>query len=257
MGRSTKAPAARPVGGLRAGAALALALLLALAPFGQIGCRKPPAMVEEVVTPTPSPTPSPTPRKPRPRRSPTPTPLPSGSPEATPEISVGAPSPSPGESVVPATSQALEVTPSGPMPSRDTTSEPFTQGISEGTSSQTARALETSERARIELQSGTTARAIELSDDAIRLSPRTIPAYVVRARAHLAEGETDLARADLDQAAKQSPDRAWLAEIVAVTGATYEADGKKEEALAAYSRAVLIFPGNKTARAGLRRLAGP
>src|SRR5262249_30064626 len=90
MGRSTMAPAGRPVRGLRAGAALALALLLALIPFAQIGCRKPPAMVQEVVTPTPSPTPSPTPRKPRPRRSPTPTPLPSGSPEATPEISPGA-----------------------------------------------------------------------------------------------------------------------------------------------------------------------
>lgn len=257
MGRSTQAPAARPIRGLRSSAALALALLLALAVEGPIGCRRPPPMVEPPPTPTPSPTPRPTPRKPRPRRSPTPTPLPSLSPGATPEILTGVPSPAPGESVVPATPQMLEVTPSGPMPSRDTTSEPFTQGIGEGTSSQTARALETAERARIELQSGTTAHAIELSDDAIRISPRTIPAYVVRARAHLAEGETDLARADLAQASKLSPDRAWLAEIVAVTGTTYEADGKKEEALAAYGRAVLIFPGNKTARAGLRRLAGP
>jgi hypothetical protein len=212
---------------------IAAAGVAVLAAAALAGCpaRAPRSPREEVVAkPTPTPRPSPT-RRPRPRATPLPSPLPRPSPTQLPAPFSG--------------------------PTRDVTREPLTRGVDSRTPMPTARALETAERARVELQSGTTERAIELADEALRISPATVPAWVVRARALLAEGSPELARGDLDHAATLDPDAAWMAEIVALTGATYEAEGKKEGALAAYRRAVVIFPANQTARDGLRRLSGP
>jgi hypothetical protein len=186
----------------------------------------------ELPPPTPSPSPTRTPRKPRPKPTPTPT-------------AVMSPVPSPG-ALVPFSAAT-----------RDVTREPLTRTISERTPVPTARSLETAERARIELQSGTTDRAIELADEAIRLSPESVAPWVIRARALLAEGSSELARQDLDHASTLTPEAAWMAEIIAVTGATHEAEGRTDAALASYRRAVVIFPANQTARDGLRRLSAP
>jgi tetratricopeptide (TPR) repeat protein len=214
---------------------LALALSLAACPRRPV---RPPEVDQLAPSPSASPSPSPT-RKPRPRPTPSPTPTPAPSPTFGLE---------PGASLTP----SLGVDGAG-----DATRGPLTRGIDSRTPISTARALETAERAQIELQRGTTDRAIELADEALRLSPVTVPAWVVRARALLAEGSPSLARADLEHAATLSPNPAWMAEIVALTGATHEAEGRQEAALAAYRRAVVIFPANQTARQGLRRLSGP
>jgi hypothetical protein len=202
---------------------------------GFAACRgvRPAAREAEVATPTP--TPSATPRKPR--RTPAPRPTPTVSPP---------PAPTPMGGAVPFSAAT-----------RDLTREPLTRTIDERTPAPLARSMEAAERARIELQSGTTGRAIELADEAIRLSPTSVAPWVVRARALLAEGSVELARADLEHAQTLSPDASWMAEIVAMSGATYEAEGRTDLALASYRRAVVIFPANQTARDGLRRLSGP
>jgi hypothetical protein len=208
-------------------AAIAAAILVATQ---WAACAPPPSRTArgpEVETPTPTRTPPPrTKRRPRPTLSATPGPSP------------------------------IPIRTAQPPPLADVTREPLTRGIAAATPTTTARSLETAERARIELQHGTTGRAIELADEALRLAP-TAPALVVRARALLAEGSPELARADLDRAAKLSPNPAWRAEIVAVTGATREAEGNLDAALTAYRQAVVIFPANQTARDGLRRLSSP
>jgi Tfp pilus assembly protein PilF len=165
---------------------------------------------------------------------PTPTPTPSARPRPTPRPR--------------ATNQA------GTAPTRDVTHEPLTRMIDARTPPSMANAIETAERGRRELDSGTTDRAIELLDESIRLAPQLGPAYVLRAKAHLAEGASASARADLDRAAKLSPDPVWMAEIIAVGGAVYEVQGNSDAAVGAYRRALGVYPGNATAQAALRRL---
>ena len=143
------------------------------------------------------------------------------------------------------------------LPGHDVTREPLVRMVDEKTPPTTISAYQNTERARAELASGTTDRAIALLDEAVVLAPQAVPPYVVRARAYLAEGSTDLARSDLARAAKLSPDRAWTAEIIALTGATEEAEGNRDAAIESYTRAVVLFPGNQTARDALRRLAPP
>ena len=104
---------------------------------------------------------------------------------------------------------------------------------------------------------GYVALAFDLLDPAIRREPGLMELYVVRAHAHLAEGSAEPARADLRRAAELDPDAPWLAEIIAAGGAADEIDGRLDAALAAYRRALRIYPANQTARAALRRLAQP
>lgn len=118
-------------------------------------------------------------------------------------------------------------------------------------------ALEMGELARLELEAGTTVRAFDLLDAAIRREPGLVELYVVRAHAHLAEGSAELARADLRRASELAPDTPWLAEIIAAGGAADEIEGRTDGALAAYRRALRLYPANQTARAALRRLAAP
>lgn len=117
-----------------------------------------------------------------------------------------------------------------------------------------ATAYRLAEQAGSELDRGTTDRAIELSQRAIKLNERAFPAYLVLARANVAEGLSGEARNVLARAAEQQPDPVWLAEIVAQNGATWEAEGKPEAAIAAYRRALAIYPANQTAREALARL---
>lgn len=183
------------------------------------GCRGAREHDEAVRLPVVTPTPRPTPKKPRPRAS-------------------GLPKPSP-----------------SPSATRDPTREPLTRQIDDHTPPRKAKSLELAEHARTELQSGTTESAIELANQALASWPTSVPAYVIRARAYLAEGSTPLARADLERAAKLSPEPAWSAEIVALTGVVQESDGHRDAAIVAYKRAVVLFPANQTAREALRRLS--
>ena len=141
-----------------------------------------------------------------------------------------------------------------PAPERDTTRDPLTRMVTANTSARDASSLKLAERARSELDGGTTEKAFELLDVAIEASPRLAPPYVLRARAYLAEGNPDAARADIDKAAALPAPTAWVAETAAVRGAIFEVEGNRSEALAAYRRALRIYPANQTAREALRRL---
>ncbi len=167
-------------------------------------------------------------------------------PEATPVPSV---TPRPGKTRAPAPTPTRTA-----APERDTTREPLTRMVTVNTSSRDAASLKLADRARAELDSGTTDEAVELLDTAIDASPKLAPPYVLRARAFLAEGNTDAARADLDKAAALPAPTAWVAETAAVRGAVFEAEGNRTEAIAAYRRALRISPANITAKEALKRL---
>ncbi|HEY8517757.1 MAG TPA: tetratricopeptide repeat protein [Candidatus Binatia bacterium] len=139
---------------------------------------------------------------------------------------------------------------------RDITRDPLTRLITESTPSRDVSALRLAERAREELDEGTTDSAFELLDTAIKNAPTLQPPYVLRARAYLAEGATQQARSDLDKAASLPAPTAWVAEAAAVRGMMFELEGNRSEAIAAYRRALRIFPGNVRAREALKRLTG-
>ncbi|MBM4266691.1 MAG: tetratricopeptide repeat protein [Deltaproteobacteria bacterium] len=144
----------------------------------------------------------------------------------------------------------------GPTPvGTDVTRESLTARITVETPKSEAMALRLAQRAREELDGGTTTQAIELLDEAIKDSPATIPPYVIRAQAYLAEGSIDRARADLEKAARRDPSAPWLAEVVALNGELLEIEGNQDGAIAAYRRALRISSANQTAREALRRLA--
>ncbi|MFN8598952.1 MAG: tetratricopeptide repeat protein [Candidatus Binatia bacterium] len=142
-----------------------------------------------------------------------------------------------------------------PIPDRDTTRDPLTRLVTDNTSSRDAAALKLGDRARVELDSGTTDEAFQLLDTAIESAPKLQPLYVLRAKAFLAEGNADMARADLERAAALPAPTPWIAEAAAMRGAAFEVQGNKTEAIAAYRRALKIFPGNLTAKDALKRLA--
>lgn len=141
-----------------------------------------------------------------------------------------------------------------PAPTHDITRDPLTRLVTASTSARDAASIKLAERARQELDSGTTEEAFELLDTAIENSPRLAPAYVLRARAYLAQGATVQARSDLDKAASLPAPTAWVAEAAAVRGTMFELEGNRSEALAAYRRALRIYPANQTARDALKRL---
>jgi len=134
------------------------------------------------------------------------------------------------------------------------TREPLTRLIDECTPDDAASALQLAERARGELDRGTTDRAVDLLERAIRIAPRSVPPYVLLARVDLADGQPERARGHLSRAAALSPDPVWLAEIVALNGVSYEAEGNNDAAIAAYTHALQIFPANRTAGEALGRL---
>jgi tetratricopeptide (TPR) repeat protein len=164
---------------------------------------------------------------------------PTPAPSATPRPKAKRPAPTPSRT---------------PAVERDTTREPLTRLVTKGTSSRDAAALKLGDRARTELDGGTTDEAFQLLDTAIESAPKLQPLYVLRARAYLAEGNAEMARADLDRAAALPAPTAWVAEAAAMRGAVFEVQGNRTEAVAAYRRALKIFPGNLTAREALKRL---
>jgi tetratricopeptide (TPR) repeat protein len=169
-----------------------------------------------------------------------PTPVPGATPR--PLRTKALPSPSPMRSVA---------------PDRDTTRDPLSRMANEATTARDASALKLADRARAELNSGTTDKAFELLDSAIETSPKLAPLYVLRARAFLAEGNAESARADIDKAAALPAPTVWVAETAAMRGAIFEVEGNRTEALSAYRRALRIFPGNQTANDALKRLEAP
>jgi predicted negative regulator of RcsB-dependent stress response len=158
--------------------------------------------------------------------------------------------PRPGKTRAPAPSPTR-----APKPERDTSRDPLAQLVTPNTTAREASSLKLGDRARAELDGGTTEKAFELLDTAIEQSPKLAPLYVLRARAFLAEGNADAARADVDRAAALPAPTAWVAETAALRGAVFEVDGNRAEALAAYRRALRINPSNQTAKEALRRLA--
>lgn len=165
------------------------------------------------------------------------------------------PEPTPAPSATPRAKGKGPVPSRTPMPERDTTRDPLTRLVTDTTSSRDAAALKLGDRARVELDSGTTDEAFQLLDGAIEAAPKLQPLYVLRAKAFLAEGNADMARADLERAAALPAPTPWIAEAAAMRGAAFELQGNKTEAIAAYRRALKIFPGNLTARDALKRLA--
>jgi len=142
-------------------------------------------------------------------------------------------------------------------PGVDVTREPLTRLIRDYTGEDEAAALHLTEQARLELERGTTTHAFELLDAAIEREPDSIPPYVVRARAYLAEGSASRARDDLREAVDLEPPTPWLAEVVALNGAIFELEGNGDAAVAAYRRALQISAANVTAREALRRISSP
>jgi len=165
------------------------------------------------------------------------------------------PTPTPSMTPRPGKSRAPMPSPTRAMSSdRDTTREPLTRLVTENTSSRDAASLKIGDRARAELNSGTTDKAFELLDSAIESSPKLAPLYVLRAKAFLAEGNAEAAKADVDRAAALPAPTAWVAEVAAMRGAVFEVEGNRTEALSAYRRAVRIYPANQTANEALKRL---
>ncbi|MBM4242596.1 MAG: tetratricopeptide repeat protein [Deltaproteobacteria bacterium] len=164
------------------------------------------------------------------------------------------PEPTPAPSATPKAKKPVPTPTRAPAAERDTTRDPLTRLVTQGTSSRDAAALKLGERARTELESGTTDEAFELLDTAIESSPKLQPLYVLRARAFIAEGNAEMARVDLDRAAALPAPTAWVAEAAAMRGAVFEVQGNKPEAIVAYRRALKLFPGNLTAKDALKRL---
>ena len=111
------------------------------------------------------------------------------------------------------------------------------------------------DRARQELDRGTTAHALELLDAAIERDPDVVVPYVIRAQAYLVEGASQQARGDLERAVALGPSTPWLAEVVAINGGIFELNGNMDAAVAAYRRALQISAANVTAREALARLS--
>lgn len=142
-------------------------------------------------------------------------------------------------------------------PGVDITREPLTNLITIHTDEDEAMALRFTEKARQELDNGTTTHAFELLDAAVARAPESVPPYVIRAQALLAEGSGTQARSDLKRAVDLEPNTPWLAEVVAVNGAILELEGNNDSAIAAYRRALQISAANVTAREALHRLSSP
>jgi|RhiMethySRZTD1v2_1073278.scaffolds.fasta_scaffold150589_2 Tfp pilus assembly protein PilF len=160
--------------------------------------------------------------------------------------------------VAPPTVHRLGEPGAAPTPlAADATRSPLTSRLGVNDPENVVSALQMGDLARRELEAGTTVRAFELLDAAIQMAPERMELYVVRAQAHLAEGSSEPARADLQRAEELQPDAPWLAEIIADNGAADEVEGRPDRALAAYRRALRLYPANQTARAALQRLSEP
>lgn len=181
----------------------------------------------------------------------------SGRPPRLPPLPDLDPSPLPTTAPSPAPVHRLPEPDAALLPATDPTRKPLAGALGGFVTPREEEALRMGDRAQHELVAGTTVRAFELLDTAIEMEPALMPLYVVRAHAFLAEGSPEQARADLERAVRLEPDAAWLAEIIAVTGAAFEMEGRVDAALAAYRRALRVFPANQTAREALQRLATP
>ncbi len=142
-------------------------------------------------------------------------------------------------------------------PGVDVTRAPLTDRITPETDADEVTALRLAEKARGELDEGTTTQAFLLLEAAIDHAPDAVEPYVIRAQAHLIEGSASAARDDLQKAVDREPTPAWLAETVAIQGATFELEGDLDSATTLYRRSLSISSANVTARDALRRLSTP
>ena len=137
-------------------------------------------------------------------------------------------------------------------PGEDATRRPLTEGIDPDTDLRRVEAINFAERGRLELEGGTTVRALELLDAALERDPEFGQAYVLRAQVHVAEGSIESARGDLRRAVAIELSPAWLAQAVAIQGGIYEASGDLDAAVILYRRALSISSSNEAARSALR-----
>lgn len=93
-------------------------------------------------------------------------------------------------------------------------------------------------------------RAIPLLDEALRLDPEYVAAYVRRARAHAQLERFDPALTDIDQALRLNPD---FAPAYSVRGRTYFGLGKHERAIEDFSEALRRDPKHAFAYVGRAR----
>jgi hypothetical protein len=171
----------------------------------------------------------------------------------------------PASNPMPPAAQATPATPEEIAPAIDVGSIATTPQVSDTslapliqTAPTPARAasLRITERERVELDRGHTDDAIRELAHAISIDPSNSYAYFYLGRAYTArknygQAQTFFKRAQTGLASNS----AWLGETYAFEGVSLEQAGKSAEAVAAYQKALVVSPGNLTARVGVTRLA--
>jgi hypothetical protein len=119
-----------------------------------------------------------------------------------------------------------------------------------------AASLRITEKQRVELERGHIDDAVRELEHAVSIDPSNSYAYFYLGRAYIArkgypQALTFFKRAEIGLASNS----AWLGEIYAFEGLSFEESGKSAEAAAAYQKALAATPGNLTARVGATRLA--
>lgn len=119
-----------------------------------------------------------------------------------------------------------------------------------------AAALRIAEKARLEIEQGRDDDAIRDLGYAVSIDSSNPYTYLYLGRAYrgkkdFAQAITFFQRAELGLAS----DPAWLGETYAFEGQCYEQSAKPIEAAAAYRKALMLAPGNLTARVGFTRLS--
>jgi hypothetical protein len=144
-----------------------------------------------------------------------------------------------------------------PAPLRDDDGA-LTAKIDRDTAPRRASALRLTEEARALLARDEAPRAIELLERAVAVDARTPYAYYFLAEAHERAQHPVLARSFVARAEQLfAGDPYWLGRVHALHGRIAEDEGRADEARAAYTRALAVWPRNGDAATGLARLDTP
>jgi tetratricopeptide (TPR) repeat protein len=134
----------------------------------------------------------------------------------------------------------------------------LTAKIDRDTAPRRASALRLTEEARALLARDEAPRAIELLERAVAVDARTPYAYYFLAEAHERAQHPVLARSFVARAEQLfAGDPYWLGRVHALHGRIAEDEGHADEARAAYTRALAVWPRNGDAATGLARLDTP
>ena len=134
---------------------------------------------------------------------------------------------------------------------------PLTAKIDAATPPGRAAALRLTEEGRQRLAAGDRARAIEILERAVAVDARVPYAYFFLAKAHAEADHRALAYRFLDRAEQKLwGEPYWLSEVWRLRGTLLAADGKPDDAEAAYRRALDAWPGNRAAAEALTAAGG-